>query len=92
VFLLAGTFIGIAETLEDSLCAELVAEEHHGMAFGVLATVNGVGDLLSSIIVGVLWTVAGTTVAFGYSAGLFALGALLVLRVRSTPERQPAQS
>ena len=92
VFLLAGTFIGIAETLEDSLCAELVGEEQHGMAFGVLATVNGVGDLLSSIIVGVLWTVAGTTVAFGYSAGLFALGALLVLRVRSTPERQPAQS
>ena len=92
VFLLAGTFIGIAETLEDSLCAELVGEEHHGMAFGVLATVNGMGDLLSSIIVGVLWTVAGTTVAFGYSAVLFAVGALLVLRVRSTPEWQPAQS
>ena len=92
VFLLAGMFIGIAETLEDSLCAELVGEEQHGMAFGVLATVNGVGDLLSSIIVGVLWTVAGTTVAFGYSAVLFAAGALLVLRVRSTPERQPAQS
>ncbi len=80
VFVLAGTFIGIAETLEDSLCAELVGEEHHGMAFGVLATVNGVGDSLSSIIVGVLWTVAGTSVAFGYSAILFALGALLVLR------------
>jgi MFS family permease len=92
VFILAGTFIGIAETLEDSLCAELVGEEHHGMAFGVLATVNGVGDLLSSVIVGVLWTVAGTAVAFGYSAGLFTLGALLILRVRSTPERQTAQT
>jgi MFS-type transporter involved in bile tolerance (Atg22 family) len=74
------------------LCAELVGEEHHGMAFGVLATVNGVGDLLSSVIVGVLWTVAGTAVAFGYSAGLFTLGALLILRVRSTPERQTAQT
>jgi MFS family permease len=91
VFVLAGTFIGIAETLEDSLCAELVGEEHHGMAFGVLATVNGVGDLLSSVMVGVLWTITGTAVAFGYSAGLFALGALLVLRVRPTPGQQVAQ-
>jgi dipeptide/tripeptide permease len=52
------------------------------MAFGVLATVNGIGDFLSSIIVGALWTMAGTSVAFGYSAVLFCLGALLVLRTR----------
>jgi dipeptide/tripeptide permease len=45
------------------------------MAFGVLATVNGIGDFLSSIIVGALWTAAGTSVAFGYSAVLFSLGA-----------------
>jgi MFS family permease len=83
VFLLAGTFNGIVETLEDSFCAELVGEEHHGMAFGVLATVNGVGDFLSSIIVGVLWTAVGTTAAFGYSAVLFGLAALLVLGTRS---------
>jgi MFS family permease len=82
VFLLAGTFIGVAETLEDSLCAELVGAEHHGMAFGALATVNGVGDFLSSVIVGALWTAAGTTAAFGYSAVLFTLGAVFVLRLR----------
>jgi hypothetical protein len=40
------------------------------------------GDFLSSIVVGALWTAFGTTVAFGYSAVLFALGALLVLRIR----------
>jgi MFS-type transporter involved in bile tolerance (Atg22 family) len=81
--LLGGTFNGIVETLEDSFCAELVGEEHHGMAFGVLATVNGVGDFLSSIIVGVLWTVIGTTAAFGYSTVLFGLGALLVSKTSS---------
>lgn len=83
IFLLGGTFNGIVETLEDSFCAELVGEEHHGMAFGVLATVNGVGDFLSSIIVGVLWTVIGTTAAFGYSTVLFGLGALLVSKTSS---------
>jgi len=80
VFVLGGVYVGIEETLEDSLCAELVNEEQHGMAFGVLATVNGVGDFLSSIVVGLLWTEFGTAVAFGYSAVLFVLGSLLVLR------------
>ncbi len=82
VFLFGGTCNGIVETLEDSLCAELVGEEHHGMAFGVLATVNGVGDFLSSIIVGALWTMSGTSVAFGYSAVLFSFGTMLVLRTK----------
>jgi MFS family permease len=83
IFMLAGIYSSVEETLEDSFCAELVEEEHHGMAFGVLATVNGVGDFLSSIVVGLLWTGFGTSVAFGYSAVLFSLGALLVLRTSS---------
>jgi MFS family permease len=82
IFILSGIYVAIEETLEDSFCAELVGEEHHGMAFGVLATVNGVGDFLSSIIVGALWTAFGTNIAFGYSAVLFGFGALLVLRTR----------
>jgi MFS family permease len=83
VFLSGGIYVGIEETLEDSMCAELVEERQHGMAFGVLATVNGVGDFVSSLVVGGLWTAFGTSVAFGYSAVLFAAGALLVLQVRS---------
>jgi MFS family permease len=83
VFVVGGMYIAIEETLEDSLCAELVPETQHGMAFGVLATVNGIGDFLSSVIVGVLWTKLGTTVAFGYSAVLFVIGAFLVSRLRT---------
>jgi MFS family permease len=86
IFTFGGIYVAIEETLEDSFCAELVSEAHHGMAFGVLATVNGVGDFLSSVIVGALWTSAGTTAAFGYSAVLFTAGALLVLRVRAPGE------
>jgi MFS family permease len=78
VFVLGGVYVAIEETLEDSLCAELVGAEHHGMGFGVLATVNGVGDFVSSAMVGVLWTAFGTSVAFGYSAVMFAAGAVLV--------------
>ena len=82
IFILGGIYVAMEETLEDSFCAELVGEEHHGMAFGTLATVNGVGDFLPSIIVGALWTAFGTSVAFGYSAALFIAGALLILRLR----------
>ena len=80
IFILGGIYVAMEETLEDSLCAELVGEEHHGMAFGTLATVNGIGDFASSIVVGLLWTAFGTAAAFSYSAALFLAGSWLVLR------------
>jgi MFS family permease len=82
VFMLGGVQVAIEETLEDSFCAELVEPAQHGMAFGVLATVNGAGDFLSSVIVGLLWSAFGPTLAFGYSAFLFTAGAVLVARIR----------
>ena len=87
IFIVGGIYIAMEETVEDSLCAELVDESHHGMAFGVLATVNGIGDFVSSIVVGVLWSAFGTGVAFGYSAVLFFLGAIVITRVRSAPAK-----
>lgn len=80
IFVLSGLCAALTETLEDSFCAELVGEEQHGTAFGVLATVNGIGDFLSSTLVGILWTVCGAATAFSYCAGLFVLGAAFVLR------------
>jgi MFS family permease len=82
IFILGGVYVALEETLEDSFCAELVGEEQHGLAFGALATVNGAGDFLSSIVVGALWTAFGTSVAFAYSAALFLAGAMLVARLR----------
>jgi MFS family permease len=84
VFMLGGVQVAVEETLEDSFCAELVEPAQHGMAYGVLATVNGVGDFLSSAIVGLLWSTLGTTVAFGYSAVLFLISAVLVARLGSS--------
>jgi MFS family permease len=83
IFILGGTSVALEETLEDSLCAELVSEENHGVAFGALATINGIGDFLSSIIVGGLWAAIGAGAAFGYSAALSAAGAALVLMLRT---------
>ncbi len=81
IFICGGIHVAMNETLEDSFCAELVDESHHGMAFGVLATVNGVGDFISSVAVGALWSAFGVRVAFAYSLVLFAAGAVLVARL-----------
>jgi MFS family permease len=86
VFAVGGMYLAIEETLEDSFCAELVGPAQHGVAFGTLATVNGVGDFISSIVLGVLWTAFGTAAAFSYSAILFVCGSFLVLRV-AAPRR-----
>jgi MFS family permease len=82
VFTTGGIYIAMEETLEDSFCAELVDKSHHGMAFGVLATVNGVGDFISSIVVGALWSAFGTQIAFSYSGVLFFAGAAVIALVK----------
>ena len=74
--------IGTEEALEDSVAADLVPREQHGMAFGTMAAVNAVGDFLSSLLVGALWSAFGVGAAFGASAVLFAAGAILILRLK----------
>ena len=83
IFVLAGIYVGTEEALEDSLSAELVPKEQHGMAFGTLAAVNAVGDFLSSLLVGFLWSAFNVQTAFGACAVLFFAGAALVLRLRT---------
>jgi MFS family permease len=82
VFILAGLYIGTEEALEDSVAAELIPKEQHGMAFGSLAAVNAVGDALSSLVVGFLWSTVSVRAAFSFSAVLFFLGAFIILRLR----------
>ena len=82
IFVLAGLSIGTEEPLEDSLSAEIVPKEQHGMAFGTLAAVNAVGDFVSSLLVGSLWSAFNVQIAFAASALLFFIGAILILRLR----------
>lgn len=82
IFILAGLYVGTEEALEDSLAAELIPKEQHGMAFGTLAAVNAGGDFLSSVVVGFLWSAVSVRAAFSFSAVLFFLGAFIVLRLR----------
>ncbi len=82
LFGLAGIHGALQQSLEKSLAAELLPVGSRGSGFGVLATVNGVGDLVSSVAVGALWSSIGPNAGFLY-AGIFTLaGAALIYRWR----------
>lgn len=88
VFMLAGIYVAGQDALEDALTAELTGKDQHGIAFGTLAAVNGIGDFVSSIIVGLLWTQVSPGAAFGYSTVLFTAGAWIVWRLRGIARKQ----
>jgi MFS family permease len=58
VFAFSGLYMGVWETLENSTAAELLPENVRGVGFGVLATVNGIGDFVSSCVMGLTWTIS----------------------------------
>jgi MFS family permease len=82
IFVLAGLYLGTEDALEDSVAAELVPKEQHGMAFGTLAAVNAGGDFVSSLLVGFLWSAFSVQTAFATSAVLFFWGTVIILRLR----------
>jgi MFS family permease len=79
LFGLAGLYVAIQDTLEKSVAAELLPKDVRATGYGVLATVNGIGDFFSSMIVGFLWTAVSPAAGFIYAAALTAMGGLLLL-------------
>ena len=78
LFALSGIHIGFKQALQKSLAAELMPAEVRGSGFGVLATLNGIGDLVSSVAVGALWSSVSPTAGFAYAGILTLSGALLI--------------
>jgi hypothetical protein len=81
LFGLAGLYVAMQDTLEKGVAAELLPREVRATGFGVLATVNGIGDFVSSIMVGFLWSAVSPAAGFAYAALLTALGGVFILRL-----------
>jgi hypothetical protein len=79
--------MGVWETVESTTAATLLPAEVRGTGFGLLATVNGIGDLVSSITVGVLWTISPTA-AMGFVIGTSLIGAAVIAGLHPV-ERRP---
>ena len=82
VFVLAGLYVAVQDALEGAMTADFVPPEVRGTGYGVLGAVNGVGDFVSSVAVGLLWTFAAPVVAFGAAATLMACGTVALARQR----------
>jgi MFS family permease len=72
----AGIYLAVEEALEPAMSADLAPDSAvRGTAFGVLATVNGIGDFIASVGVGSLFALGGQ-VAFGTAAAIMLVGTL----------------
>lgn len=89
VFGMTGLYMGFYETVESASAATLLPAESRGAGFGILATANGIGDVVSSIVVGALWT-ASPTLAMGFVIVTTLSGSLVILSTR--PDTEPARA
>jgi MFS family permease len=78
LFLLAGVETGAIDATERSYAAELLKENRKGTGFGILSTINGIGDFTSSITAGILWTLISANASFTFGA-ILALMATAIL-------------
>lgn len=87
IFVIAGLYVAIQEALEPALTAEFVEPSIRGVAFGALGVVNGVGKLISSVAVGLVWTTVSPAAAFGLAAVMMSIGTLWLMTLRLTTNR-----
>lgn len=88
LFLAAGIGIGAAETAEHAAVAALAPAEIRGSAFGLLATIQVIGNFAASAIVGLLWTLGSPTIAFLYLTIWMLLALLGLLTVTRTSNQR----
>ena len=92
LFAMCGIFIAAEDTLESALAGEMVEEESRALGFGALATMNGVGDLASSVMIGFIWAFVGYSAGFMVAAVIAAAGTILLIWTTRGPRHAPAQS
>ncbi|MGZ6971841.1 MAG: MFS transporter, partial [Thermoanaerobaculia bacterium] len=68
LFVCSGTYIACEEVAEKAYAVQLLPEAVRGTGLGALAAVNGVGDFISSGLVGMLWAALPALPAAGFLA------------------------
>jgi MFS family permease len=68
LFALSGISAASYTALEKAYAADLLPADLRGTGYGVLQTVDGVGDFASSFVVGFLWSAISPSVSFLYAA------------------------
>jgi len=67
-FATAGAGIGLAEPTQSAVVAQLLPNHLRGSGFGLLGAVQAGGDVVATVVAGVLYTTVSPTAAFSYAA------------------------
>jgi len=88
LFAAAGLVNAAQEAIEGAATADLIPDRSsRGTAYGVLGTVNGLGDFVSSFAVGLLWAIS-PAIGLGWAAAVMGIGTVLLAfsgYVKSSP-------
>lgn len=79
IFVLAGLQAAIVDTVEKSYASEILADSPKGIGFGVLQTINGIGDFTSSTMIGLLIVFLSPALGFGVVATVASLACVILL-------------
>jgi len=83
LFVAVGASTALVETGEGAQAAELLEPAIRGRGFGLVELVDGMGDLASSVIVGVLFTLVSPAWGFVYAAALSAAATVVLVGERA---------
>lgn len=85
VFALAGAGIGLAETAESALVAQILPDRLRGSGFGVVGGIQAVGNIIGTVVAGILYTALSPTAAFIYAAAWMTLSFASSFAITSRP-------
>jgi MFS family permease len=88
-FAAAGAGIGIAEPTETAVVAQLLPDTLRGSGFGMLGAVQAAGDVVATVVAGLLYALISPAVAFGYAALWMLAAAIASGTLRRSANGQP---
>jgi len=83
MFALSGISAAAYTSLEKAYTADLLPSHLRGTGYGVLQTIDGVGDFASSFMVGFLWSAVSPASGFIYAAILSGASAIMLLALKN---------
>ena len=84
IFFLSGFSAGTYMTLAKTMAADVLPEPARGKGYGILQIVSGLAELVSSMIVGFLWSSISPEAAFIFAACMCLCAAALLFTYKNS--------
>lgn len=87
IFAVAGLSTAAITTLKKACAADMLPEEIRGLGYGSMSAMSGIATLISSSVVGLLWTIYSPAWAFSYVMALSTCSTILLIFYWLLPNR-----